>query len=426
MSRRNRSSRRAAISRGERVRRRAAASSMGSGWPSRRRQISVTAGRVAASSAKPGRTAAARSAKSCTASGSASASTGCSTSPGTPSGSRLVASTRRRGHAVSRVSASAATSATRCSQLSSTRIVSRPSRAASSRVSGSGTSVRPRCSSGSPTAASTAGGSCVASVSAASSATTALGAAAGVNGAGTSRRRWRRGVRPGAGRVVVGCGRPRGGGTDLGHERGLPCQPGLARPAGAGERDEARGAQERADALDVGGAPHEARQPGGAGGGERRAQHRHPGFGQLEPGVDAQLVGQQRDRAVEGGERIGLAARGVQRPAQQRRRGLAQRRGGELGGERVDVGREAQPQRQPGALVDGVGAAPVEPGRRRAREGQLDDVGQRGPAPERQRVAEEAVRLRRARRTRLGDQRVERHRVDRAGLDRQPVAARAR
>jgi hypothetical protein len=222
---------------------------------------------------------------------------------------------------------------------------------------------------------------------------------------------------------VVGCGRPRGGGTDLGHERGLPGQPGLARPAGAGERDEARGAQERADALDVGGAPHEARQPGGAGGGERRAQHRHPGFGQLGAGVDAQLLGQQRDRAVEGGERIGLAARGVQRTAEQRRRGLAQRRGGELGGERVDVGREAQPQRQPGALVDGVGAAPVEPGRRRAREGQLDDVGQRGPAPERQRVAEEAVRLRRARRPRLGDQRVERHRVDRAGLDRQPVAA---
>ena len=98
-------------------------------------------------------------------------------------------------------------------------------------------------------------------------------------------------------------------------------------------------------------------------------------------------------------------------------------RRGELGGERVDVGCEAQPQRQAGALVDGVRAAPLQAGRGRAREGQFDDVGQRGPAPERKRIAEQAVRLRRARRPRLGEQPVELQRVDRARVDGQPVAA---
>jgi hypothetical protein len=168
--------------------------------------------------------------------------------------------------------------------------------------------------------------------------------------------------------------------------------------------------------------PTKLDSPAGAGRGERRAQHRHPGLGQLGAGVDAQLLGQQRDRAVERGEGVGLAARGVQCPAEQCRRGLAQRRGGELGGERVDVGRETQPQRQRARSSTASRGAPPA-GRGRAREGQFDDVGQRGPAPERQRVAEQAVRLRRARRPRLGEQPVELQRVDRARLDGQPVAA---
>ena len=43
------------------------------------------------------------------------------TSPPTPKGSRLVASTLRRGHESRRVSTSSAAASTRCSQLSTTR-----------------------------------------------------------------------------------------------------------------------------------------------------------------------------------------------------------------------------------------------------------------------------------------------------------------
>ena len=67
-------------------------------------------------------------------------------------------------------------------------------------------------------------------------------------------------------------------------------------------------------------------------------------------------------------------------------------RGGELGGERVELGRGRHPGAAPAAAArsTAVGAPLVEPGRGGLGEGQLGDVGQRRPAPERQRLAEEA------------------------------------
>ena len=95
---------------------RAAASSMARGSPSRRAQISATAGALALVTWKSGLTACARSMKSATASycesvarsgrclgsGSASAGTGNSCSARTCSASRLVTSTLSRGQALSR------------------------------------------------------------------------------------------------------------------------------------------------------------------------------------------------------------------------------------------------------------------------------------------------------------------------------------
>ena len=134
VSRRKRSLRRPAIWLGVSAPTRAAASSIASGMPSRRRQISATPGALRSVSAKPGKTAEARSMNRRTASFSASAEPGRASSSGTPSdgtrqmisgpirsGSRLVATIVKRGHAWSRPSATRAQLNTRCSQLSSTR-----------------------------------------------------------------------------------------------------------------------------------------------------------------------------------------------------------------------------------------------------------------------------------------------------------------
>jgi hypothetical protein len=116
------------------ARQRAAASSMASGMPSSRAQISATWTPLPSSRAKPGRARAARSANSCTASypprtsavtgardgGAGSDGTRQLTSPGTPSGSLLVASTVKLAHRASSRPARSAHDATRCSQLSST------------------------------------------------------------------------------------------------------------------------------------------------------------------------------------------------------------------------------------------------------------------------------------------------------------------
>jgi hypothetical protein len=101
--------------------------------PSRRPQISATERAFAAVSVKPGRARRDRSVNSCTASNRPSSSLlSCAltgndsdgtrqvTSPGTPSGSRLVARSRSRGQASRSRSATSAQRRARCSQLSST------------------------------------------------------------------------------------------------------------------------------------------------------------------------------------------------------------------------------------------------------------------------------------------------------------------
>ena len=127
---------------------RAAASSIASGSPSSLRQTCPTTGAVSGVSSKPPSTAAARSPNRITAGAPAiasgaspSAGTGSepvrnTRSPGTPNGSRLVASRRSSGQARRRSSASRAHASTRCSQLSSTSSSSdsrRRSRTSSSR-----------------------------------------------------------------------------------------------------------------------------------------------------------------------------------------------------------------------------------------------------------------------------------------------------
>ena len=132
VSRRNRWSKRRANSSGVRTPSRAAASSMASGNPSRRRHSLTTAAVFSASSTKSGRTARPRSTNSRTASllpiastspsssGTSRATTITICSPGTFNPSRLVASTRTPGQVSSMFRTSDATGRLRCSQLSST------------------------------------------------------------------------------------------------------------------------------------------------------------------------------------------------------------------------------------------------------------------------------------------------------------------
>ena len=105
---------------------RAAASSIASGMPSRRRQISATVAALSSVSRKSGRTRRARSVNNSIAS-SASDSDGTRqlTSPATPIGSRLVARTVTAGQPPSRPTTSAAHASSRCSQLSSTSSIRR-------------------------------------------------------------------------------------------------------------------------------------------------------------------------------------------------------------------------------------------------------------------------------------------------------------
>ena len=124
------SPRRAAIWSSDSAAARAAASSMASGMPSRRRQISATAPAASSAGSKPGRAAAARSQNSRSA--SASEGTRQATSSAQRSGSRLVARTRTPGPARRTSSARRAHASIRCSQLSRTINASRVARCATS------------------------------------------------------------------------------------------------------------------------------------------------------------------------------------------------------------------------------------------------------------------------------------------------------
>jgi len=136
---------------GDMVRSRAAASSMASGIPSRARQMPATSAALAPVTAKPGRTARARSASSRTeaaamiaasspspeSGGTGSGGTGHTVSPVIPSASRLAARTLIPWHPDSTASASPATASIRCSQLSSTSSPDRSRRPLTRRRDGS-------------------------------------------------------------------------------------------------------------------------------------------------------------------------------------------------------------------------------------------------------------------------------------------------
>ena len=122
------------------------------------------------SGSKPGCTARARSPKSLTASAGTRPTTGIRNSPGTPRGSRLVATTRRPGSAPTRAWARAAASSMTCSQLSRTMRRERPvrCRAMSSAVDPEGWS-SPRAGPEAPRTAAAAGATAAGSVTPASS-----------------------------------------------------------------------------------------------------------------------------------------------------------------------------------------------------------------------------------------------------------------
>ena len=261
VSSRNRSSRRAAISAGDSVRSRAAASSIGSGWPSSRRQISAHGRRHVRGEGEPrthgggavgeqphgvgrgervdGVQHLARDAERLPARGQhAQAGAGVQ---------------QRLGEHRDRVDEVLAV-------VQHQRDAAPGQRARSAAPSCRARGPRPggRRRSGSPTAASTAAGSWWASVSAASSATRGLGGAVGDR---------------------------------------LPRQPGLARAAGPGERDEPGGGEQLADPSHVAVPTDEAGQAPGAGAGRRTAtggtaQHGEPGLLELGARVDAQVLDQ--------------------------------------------------------------------------------------------------------------------------------------
>lgn len=151
---------------------------MASGSPSSRRQISSTAAGSSAAR-KPGRTDAPRSANNWCAGAGRSGSSGRTTSPGTPSGSRLVAITVSPGQCRTSSSANSAAAATTCSQLSRTSSRLRCAQWSTIRAAGSPCSPAVRASmagektvvSRRPSADSTAPGTASGASSGASSAT---------------------------------------------------------------------------------------------------------------------------------------------------------------------------------------------------------------------------------------------------------------
>ena len=118
---RNRSCKPSRMSASDRARTRAAANSIASGIPSRRRQISTTAAALSSVTLKPGLAKRARSVNnSIAASATKSEGTRHVASPVTPIGSRLVASNVNLGAPPNSATISSAQASSRCSQLSST------------------------------------------------------------------------------------------------------------------------------------------------------------------------------------------------------------------------------------------------------------------------------------------------------------------
>ncbi len=214
----------------------------------------------------------------------------------------------------------------------------------------------------------------------------------------------------------------------------LPGQPRLACAAGPGQRDEAMFGEQGTDPADVACPAHEAAEPRdgalrrGRGHGpvyrhDLAAQHGQPRGGQLRAGVDAELTREPGRRAVQHGQRLGLATGGVQPAGEQRGGALAQGIGVELRRERVELGFAAF-EGELGAPLHRDRAAVGQPCGHGACERQLAEVGERGTAPQRQRLPERTVRGGRVGPSRVGDELAEAQGVDVRGVETQPVAAR--
>ena len=354
------------------MRSRAAASSIASGSPSSRRQISTMDATFSSVTAKPGRTAAARSRSNCTdgyakasaaetsAAGRRSGGTGRSASPRMPSGSREVASTRSRGHRASSSSASRAAASMTCSQLSSTRSVSASANTSTSRP------------------------------------TVSRGLTSSMR---VSRPRRPDGVehRPGH---VGGVGdrrqldQPDAAADALGEPgRGDRGEPGLARAARADQGDQPVLGELLGDLAQLLVATDETGERGAqvAEAGRRRfglaAQHRQVGGAQLGGRVGAELVGQAAAERLVGRERLGRPPGRGERLEPQRAEAFPQR---VVAGELFELGdqggRPAETQLRLDPVFDGGQPQLVEAGRGGDRVAGLARVGVRRSAPEREPV----------------------------------------
>ena len=119
------------------------------------------------------------------------------------------------------------------------------------------------------------------------------------------------------------------------------------------------------------------------------------GFGEVWTRVGAQLVGQRAAGVFERGQRVGRPSRGGERADELRARTFPQRlRGDGLPQLGEDV--LGPPERQPGldVIVRRVGPQLLEPGGLGGGERRVGQVGERRPAPQRHRIAENGRRPR--------------------------------
>ena len=122
------------------------------------------------------------------------------------------------------------------------------------------------------------------------------------------------------------------------------------------------------------------------------AQDRGLELAELGAGVDAELLDERLARGAVGGERVGLAARAVEREHELRARALAQRLGGD---QRLELGDElgVAPEREIrlDPLLERDGAQLLEPRDLGLGERLVEEVGERRAAPERERLAQRAL-----------------------------------
>ena len=125
------------------------------------------------------------------------------------------------------------------------------------------------------------------------------------------------------------------------------------------------------------------------------AEDRGLELAELGAGVDAELLDEGLTRGAVRGERVGLPARAVEREHELRARALAERLGLD---ERLELGHElgvsAEREVRLDALLDRNRAELLEPRDLGLRERLVDEVGERRPSPESERLAKSALRSR--------------------------------